>query len=63
MNLIYPIMKYYTAEKNEQSTAIHNADKYQIIMLNEKNVLHKNTYGIISFTKNEAICSGGTYVC
>lgn len=56
-------MKYYTAEKNEQSTAIHNADKYQIIMLNEKNVLHKNTYGIISFTKNEAICSGGIYVC
>lgn len=61
------MMKYYTAEKNEQSTAIHNnTDKYQIIMLNEKNMLHKNTYRIIPFTKNKAksyICSGRAYVC
>lgn len=31
-------MKNYTVEKNEQSTVIHNTDKYQIIMLNEKNM-------------------------
>ena len=56
-------MKYYTAETKYSYTQQY---EYQIIMLNEKNRSHKNTYNIISFTKNTAksyICFRGIYVC
>lgn len=57
MNLVYPCNEILSSRANEKSTAIYiNMDKYQAIMLSEKNRSHKSR---VLFTKNKT----KNYIC
>lgn len=57
LDLVYPCNEILCSRANEKSTAIHiNMDKYQVIMLSEKNRSHKSR---VLFTKNKT----KNYIC